>query len=57
MIIVSESSKTQARELTPEESEFLNGPSYVQEQGQDFVKFCDALKIDAQPDEDVSVRL
>ena len=29
-------------------------PSYVEQQAADFVLFCDALKIDAQPDNDMS---
>jgi hypothetical protein len=31
-------------------------PSYVERQAADFVLFCDALKIDAQPDNDTSSR-
>jgi hypothetical protein len=29
-------------------------PSYVEQQAADFVLFCDALEIDAQPDNDTS---
>jgi hypothetical protein len=31
-------------------------PSYVEQQAADFVLFCDALDIDAQPDNDTSSR-
>ena len=31
-------------------------PSYVEQQAADFVLFCDALDIDAQPDDDMSSR-
>jgi hypothetical protein len=29
-------------------------PSYVEQQAAEFVLFCDALEIDAQPDDDMS---
>ena len=31
-------------------------PSYVEQQAAEFVLFCDALEIDAQPDNDMSSR-
>ncbi|GHO96079.1 hypothetical protein KSF_061270 [Reticulibacter mediterranei] len=31
-------------------------PSYVEQQAADFVLFCDALDIDARPDDDMSSR-
>jgi hypothetical protein len=31
-------------------------PSYVEQQAAEFVLFCDALEVDAQPDNDTSSR-
>ena len=31
-------------------------PSYIEQQAAEFVLFCDALDIDAQPDDDMSSR-
>lgn len=39
------------------EEQFLETvPSYVEQQAAEFVLFCDALDIDAQPDDDTSSR-